>query len=418
MAVTRLVGASIPRSGHHFLVRLLRAALGDAFRFCEFYTPPACCAQIPCARVTAARLSLQKSHDFDLRVADALAGVRYLVQYRNAVDAALSDRELFGEVHGELRAADREQYTVWMGTHLAYLVGFHEKWLARPRPAALLLAYEDLTAAPLAALRAVCALAEEPATDAVLQAAVVATVGFGGESGERAYQERPLAERRFAHWDLLAIFESWLARHAPRLVSARRAPDAYDPSHVVIEIQRAEAARLAGAPAEALAALARALAQAGDNPYLHLMHGALLGAIDRWPDALAPLQCAARRRPDDAAVLVQLSLAQWRSGASTAACATAERLLVQHPGRDNFALHLAGLSLAAGDERRAAELVDQVLAGGAPAITNLLWAADILVAQRRHERALDVVERAVALAPDHAVAVARLAAARAARLPR
>jgi tetratricopeptide (TPR) repeat protein len=417
MTVTRLVGASIPRSGLHFLVRLMERGLGDRFRFCEFYTPPTCCAQVPCARVTAARVSLQKSHDFDLRLPDAVAGVRYVVQYRNAVDAVLSDRELFGEVHGAARAADRDHYTVWMGTHLAYMVGFHAKWLAHPRPAAIRVAYEKLKADTATALRAVCAHAGEPVTDAALQAAVAATAALAGEHGERAYQERPAAARRFAHWDLLAVFESWLARHAPRLVGTRRTADAYDPAHVVIEIQRAEAARLAGAPADALAPLARALQQAGGNPYLQLMHGAVLGALDRWSEALVPLRRAAQARPDDASLLVQLSLAQWRTGAAAAACATAERLLAQHPERDNFALHLAGLSLAAGDDARAAQLVDHVLAGRAPAVADLLWAANILAARQQPRAALEVVERAVAQAPEHAAAVTQLAAARQALAP-
>ncbi|MDX2171170.1 MAG: sulfotransferase [Deltaproteobacteria bacterium] len=412
MAVTRLIGASIPRSGHHFLVRLLQGCLGDAFRFCEFYTPANCCAQVPCARVTAARVSLQKNHDFDLRLPATVPGARYVVQYRNAVDAVLSDRELFGEVHGAARAADREQYTVWLGTHLAYMVGFAEKWLALPGPAAVPIAYEDLIADPAGALRAVCACAGEPVTDAALQAAVHAAAPFAGEHGERAYNENPLDQRRFAHWDLLAVFESWVVRQAPRLVRARRLPDAYDPAHLVVEIQRAEAACLAGAPADAFAPLDRALALAPDNPYLHLMRGTLLAALERWSEALAPLRRAAELRPADASVLIQLSLAQWRTGDAATACATAERLLQHHPGRDNFALHLAGLSLAAADERRAARLVERVLDGMAPAVGDLLWAADILAALQRPREALAVVERAVALAPEHVAAVARLASAR------
>lgn len=412
VATRRLIGASIPRSGHHLLVRLLESALGEAFAFCEFYTPRACCAQVPCVRATAARVLLQKNHDFDLRLPDDVAAALYVVQYRNAVDEALSDRELVGEVHGEARAADRDDYLVWLGGKLAYLGGFHRKWLATRRATAAYVAYEDLIADPGAALRAVCALVGESLDGAAVAAAVAAAMPFGGERGERAYVRRPLGERRFAHWDLLARYESWLARHAPALVGERRAADTHDPVHPLIEIQRAAAARLAGSSGDAIAPLDRALAQLPDNPYLHLMLGTVLCELERWEDAIPPLEFAARARPDEEQVLVQLSLAQWRTGSPAAGCETAERLVVLCPGRDDYQVHLAGLAFAAGEDGRARGVLAEVLAAAAPTAPALLWAADLLAAKQMRREALAAAERALAVAPERPDVQARVVAAR------
>ena len=93
MGRVHLVGASIPRSGHHFLVQILQQLLGPAFAHCEFYGPDDCCRSIPCRRFGDVQLFFQKNHDLDLTLPASLEGVTYVVQYRDPVMSALSDRE-------------------------------------------------------------------------------------------------------------------------------------------------------------------------------------------------------------------------------------------------------------------------------------------------------------------------------------
>ena len=64
---------SLPRTGLHFMRNTFQSILGDSFSFCEWYTEPGCCRQMPCA-VTGFATELQdrplvqmlKSHDFKL----------------------------------------------------------------------------------------------------------------------------------------------------------------------------------------------------------------------------------------------------------------------------------------------------------------------------------------------------------------
>lgn len=67
---------SLPRSGHHYLQRLLQQAFGSRFSYCEGQLEPGCCKASPC-RMTAhwhyarrhhvPHLRLIKSHDLGLR---------------------------------------------------------------------------------------------------------------------------------------------------------------------------------------------------------------------------------------------------------------------------------------------------------------------------------------------------------------
>jgi len=52
-----LVGASIPRSGHHFLADMMTAYYGSDIYYCEYYTSPSCCRAV--LRVGGGCCSLQ-----------------------------------------------------------------------------------------------------------------------------------------------------------------------------------------------------------------------------------------------------------------------------------------------------------------------------------------------------------------------
>lgn len=66
---------SLPRSGLHYLKNTMSQIFKEDFSFCEWYTEPGCCRQMPCALTGFAKLAqetgkmnirITKSHDFDL----------------------------------------------------------------------------------------------------------------------------------------------------------------------------------------------------------------------------------------------------------------------------------------------------------------------------------------------------------------
>lgn len=64
---------SLPRTGLHFMRNSFESLLREHFSFCEWYTEPGCCRQMPCAvtgyateRRDIPLLRMMKSHDFDL----------------------------------------------------------------------------------------------------------------------------------------------------------------------------------------------------------------------------------------------------------------------------------------------------------------------------------------------------------------
>src|SRR5262249_12953662 len=125
-----LIGASIPRSGHHFLQRILSGYFGDSLRYCQWYGPRDCCRQVPCIR-TDHEVIYQKSHDLDFELPRDVAKALYIVQYRPPVPEALSDRELmtdtFAHESFEYRRT-RESYAWWLASKAAYYRRFHDKW--------------------------------------------------------------------------------------------------------------------------------------------------------------------------------------------------------------------------------------------------------------------------------------------------
>ena len=136
---------------------MMRAALGDAFRYCEFYTEPNCCQTIPCARIpqferTGFRVFLQKSHDHEL--ADPIPAVDLiLVQTREPILRALSNYELDLESHR--RAHSMGYLYFWLAREAHYIIGFCDKWIAPDLEPRLLLSYERLITEPLQTLGAI-----------------------------------------------------------------------------------------------------------------------------------------------------------------------------------------------------------------------------------------------------------------------
>ena len=96
---------SLPRSGHHFLKRLLERAVGEDFSYCEGYQEPGCCKESPCTAMSywkyaerncRPHLRLIKSHDFSLKdkTFEPLDGLIRLIQIRQPGEVLASWLEL------------------------------------------------------------------------------------------------------------------------------------------------------------------------------------------------------------------------------------------------------------------------------------------------------------------------------------
>lgn len=178
------MGVSWPRSGHHLLVRLLQAVLGEAFGYCQHYhTSAACCGRLPCTRPD---IHLSKSHDFtgDLPRDPCR---HHLVQWRDFLPSVVSDFELVVRGGGEdSRAAFLDHASHRFGAWAAFRARWVEWGEAQGQ---LVLRYEDLVADPGRALgRMLAALA--PGMDVSPARIAAATARVDGERIERGCVER------------------------------------------------------------------------------------------------------------------------------------------------------------------------------------------------------------------------------------
>jgi len=178
-------GVSIPRSGHHLLVRLLvdyfnevldegEASPSGIFSYCEFYH---CCRNNPCPKFDSTRpgtVLLQKSHDEFLRQINkryehpklVLESQRYLIQIRHPIDSLLSDYEL-AKANSLKPLSQREGWTFvklkykgnpgvdwdnFLINQLEYRIAFLKKWvLENPHISlgtSLVLDYDDFLSSP------------------------------------------------------------------------------------------------------------------------------------------------------------------------------------------------------------------------------------------------------------------------------
>lgn len=401
--VTRLIGASIPRAGHHFLVDLMRVLLEDALFYCEFYAEPDCCRLVPCVRGEGRRVVFQKHHDLDLDLRPDLPGVLYVVQTRDPVMSALSDREHMAQLEGEERAGDRDAYVVWLGRKAFYYEGFVEKWVRQPR-AGLVVEYDDLVADPAAALRRVTAACGLAIDDARVDAAVAAVAGVRAaprQDPNERFTRRTLPASRFLDPDLLPAFESLLLDRLPELRPRRRLEAVGHGEHPVACVYLAERARAAGDHAESLRQIDRALAYEPRNRHLLGERAVILNRLGRTRLAVAAASAASALAPDDPACLRRLSDLHVRSANETLgeARAVAERLVALRPGDPGHLIHLATICLRLDDGTAALGYVQRALAVGSGDPYVWRYASEILKACRRWDEAVGAAERAIALAP-------------------
>ncbi len=148
---------------------MLRAALGDALRVCDYGVDTGCCNAGPCRRWSefdraGYRLLLLKSAG-GAPLAPLAAGDPALVQIREPVLRALA---LYGRHLGrEGRRHSIELLQSWLSAEAAGIVDFHRTWMAEA-PRRAVLRFEDLLRTPRESVEAVLSAAGIAADDAAL----------------------------------------------------------------------------------------------------------------------------------------------------------------------------------------------------------------------------------------------------------
>jgi hypothetical protein len=219
-----LIGASIPRSGHHFLAEMVRGYFGNDLYYCEYYTFANCCRHVPCTRRGRYRYIFQKSHDRDFQLPATVADALYLIQYRHPVPEALSDRELdikdtLGRPSLNYRRT-RAGFTTWLAGKAIYYRRFHDKWMADRIPNAVYLDYARLSSEPHETMRAILRGADKEVDEALLDEVVVRAVGARAGSSQ-AFKPRVNSESPYYDAELLGALEDYVLKRCPAYEFAR-----------------------------------------------------------------------------------------------------------------------------------------------------------------------------------------------------
>jgi len=290
-----LIGASIPRSGHHFLERTLQRYFGSRMHYCEFYTPRHCCRQIPCTKRGAFDVIFQKNHDHDMALDRSIPGVTYVIQHRHPVPNMASGWELsskpgIGAISNEYRAT-RDHFAWWLAQRAIYYRRFHDKWAVGQPAHALRIDYDDLSRDTARQVAAVIRAAAGTVDEVRLAAAVEASGRVRATAGV-PFTPRRVDVSALPCPALAAAFEEHVLRHGPAFGYAAMLGGGYEGSLL-------QGLILADDPAETVppgfATREDAVeALAGHHPEMRLRRGrALLDA----------------RRPAEAAALLETLLA-------------------------------------------------------------------------------------------------------------
>jgi hypothetical protein len=256
-----LVGASIPRSGHHFLADMMTAYYGGDIYYCEYYTLPSCCRALPCTRRGAHKVIYQKSHDRDFKLASDVAEALYLIQYRHPVPEALSDRELdlqdgLGRPSLIYRRT-RAGYLNWLAGKAIYYRRFHDKWIVPKLSNAIYLDYPALAAEPKRFLKMIVEQTTGAADDARLDEAIDKS---RSPHSKASFKPRVISESPYFDSDLLGALESWILERCPQYGFSPELNGSYQdsPLYGLILLKDASEALPKGAKKRLMAAAERA----------------------------------------------------------------------------------------------------------------------------------------------------------------
>jgi len=206
-----LIGASIPRSGHHFLVGMLNLYFGSDLYYCETYTSANCCRKVPCSKRGDFGFVYQKSHDRDFRLPPDIGDALYVIQYRHPVAEALSDRELdikdaVGRPSLNFRRS-REGFLIWLAAKAVYYRRFHDKWMAKRLANGIYLDYDALAANPAQALGGIVSRVAGNVDELRVAAAT------GGDIVR--HRVRVASESPYYDAELMAALEDFVVKRCP-----------------------------------------------------------------------------------------------------------------------------------------------------------------------------------------------------------
>jgi len=406
MPLAHILGVSIPRSGHHFLVRLLHETFGAEFRYCEFYTADDCCRTVPCASTGDAAVFFQKNHDFDLTLPPDLPGVVYVVQHRDPVMSLLSDREYLATMEGEVRAADHDEYVVWLGQKASYYERFFDKWLRPRRPDDVRISYDELSADPVRVLERLCTSCGRSVPAATLATAAARAAPERAaypppSGGPQAFVARAIERSRFFDPILLPVVESLLLDRIPELAAQRRLERVAYQDHPVACVYFAEDARRRGDHAAALGYIDRALASMPRNAHLHAQRCDLLCTLERLDEALLAAGEALALRPADPEMMRRLSDVHVRAARRhlISARQLAERLVEQSPDDGGSLVHLAFLLRELGESGEAEIHANRALQVGSRDADVWRGASAVFASCQNWPAAIEAVRGAIRLLP-------------------
>ncbi len=292
---------------------MLRAAFGQRFHYCEFYTEPGCCGAIPCRRrgefAAEHILFMQKSHDLRLNDPVPTDVDVVLVQIREPTLRALSNYELDLRFHGLTHTRDYLEY--FLAAEAFYAVGFSEKWLVQPVARRLVLKYEDLVGDPRRALEWVFTAARLPPAESALQTGA-AEVRYS--SIDRSdFTARTLAGSRFFDQALFAEFVSLVWRDARYLgYGTWTSPDV--PAGRLTAIYEALRAASRRDFARVATVLEPFLAASDAWPALRQMHADALHELGQVTQSQAALEALVADRPDYLDAYLALAMRASRRG--------------------------------------------------------------------------------------------------------
>lgn len=145
-----------PRSGHHWLMRLLQRYLGDRFHYCEMYQEPELRLDV------CPDTNFQKNHDVALDASVFDHGIdltpirddrKYLVQIRDPIEAFESRWLLSLKENDGVLEDTEECWRFHMKAWLDYYDSFVYRWIFSPVPNRMVLRYHDLMQSPVDRLR-------------------------------------------------------------------------------------------------------------------------------------------------------------------------------------------------------------------------------------------------------------------------
>ncbi len=217
VAPTTIIGASIPRSGHHYLARLLRGYFGPDLKYCRTYSAKDCCFATPCIRSEGRRLVYQKSHDLAFRIPTDTPDALYLIQHRSPVANAMSDAELRRKRAGLLPPREslsaRYAFYDFLAARLAYYKRFHDKWIVSPPERSVIVAHGTLERDPAGELSRIVVAAGEPLEQDRLDAVVDDMRDVGRQRA--VYAPRVAEDSAFFEPKALAAYETAIIEHCP-----------------------------------------------------------------------------------------------------------------------------------------------------------------------------------------------------------